>query len=62
LPNNKPEIIEEHAVVLNERRTAMSAPDAQFFTWEEAQQVLANRKKMKNKDNNIKAVSDCLQY
>lgn len=37
-------ILEEHATILRERRTAMSAPDAQFFTWEEAQQILANRK------------------
>jgi hypothetical protein len=52
LPNIKSAIIEEHAAVLHERRAAMSAPDAQFFTWEEAQQILANRKKLKNKDNN----------
>ncbi len=37
-------ILEEHAAILRERRTAMSAPDAQFFTWEEAQQILAKRK------------------
>lgn len=39
--------LEEHAVILRERRTAMTAPDAQFFTWEEAQKILANRKKEK---------------
>ena len=37
-------ILEEHAAILRERKAAMSAPDAQFFTWEEAQQILANRK------------------
>ena len=41
LENN---ILEEHAVILRERKVSMSAPDAQFFTWEEAQQILANRK------------------
>ena len=41
------EVVEEHAVVLSERRAAMSAPDAQFFTWEEAQKILSNRKKAK---------------
>ena len=34
-------ILEEHAAILKERRAAMSTPDAQFFTWEEAQQILA---------------------
>ncbi len=38
------EVIEEHAIILRERRTAMNSADAQFFTWEEAQQVLAKRK------------------
>jgi hypothetical protein len=38
------DILEEHAAILRERRTAMSASDAQFFTWEEAQHILANRK------------------
>lgn len=41
-------ILEEHAAILRERRTAMSAHDAQFFTWEEAQQILANRKAEKS--------------
>jgi hypothetical protein len=52
LSNNKSGIIEEHAIVLRERRVAMAAPDAQFFTWEEAKEILANRKKTKNQDNN----------
>ena len=52
LPKKESEIIEEHAVVLRERRVAMSASNAQFFTWEEAQKILKNRQKMKNKDNN----------
>ena len=34
-------ILEEHATILKERRAAMSTSDAQFFTWEEAQQILA---------------------
>lgn len=38
------DILEEHAAILRERRTAMTASDAQFFTWEEAQHILANRK------------------
>ena len=37
------DIIEEHAAILSERRAAMNMPDAQFFTWEEAQNILANR-------------------
>jgi hypothetical protein len=54
LLNKKSEIIKEHAAVLLERRAAMSAPDAQFFTWEEAQKILVNREtKSKNKDNNV---------
>jgi hypothetical protein len=44
LSKKKSEIFKEHAVVLRERRAAMSAPNAQFFTWKEAQQILANRK------------------
>lgn len=52
LPKKESEIIEEHAVVLSERRAAMSASDAQFFTWEEAKEILANRKKTKKQDNN----------
>ena len=39
------EVMEEHAAILRERRAAMNAPDAQFFTWEEAQEILANRPK-----------------
>ena len=38
------DVLAEHAAILRERRIAMEAPDAQFFTWEEAQQILANRK------------------
>ena len=40
------DVLEEHSVILRERRTAMNAPNAQFFTWEEAQQILANRPKI----------------
>ena len=35
----------EHSIILRERRAAMNAPDAKFFTWEEAQYLLANRSK-----------------
>ena len=28
------EVMEEHAAILRERRAAMNAPDAQFFTWD----------------------------
>lgn len=38
------DMLQEHAAILRTRRAAMTAPDAQFFTWEEAQQILANRK------------------
>jgi hypothetical protein len=38
------DVLEDHAAILRERRAAMSAPDAQFFSWEEAQTILANRK------------------
>ena len=31
----------EHIAILKERKTAMSAKDAQFFTWEEAQIILS---------------------
>ncbi len=44
--NEKPletEIVNEHAAILRDRRTAMSAADAQFFTWEEAQAILDKR-------------------
>jgi hypothetical protein len=34
------EVLEEHAAVLKKRRAAMTAPDAQFFTWEEAQNIV----------------------
>ena len=40
------DVLEEHSVVLRERRAAMNAPDAQFFTWEEAQEILTNRPKI----------------
>ncbi len=39
--------IEEHSIILKDRRTSMKAADAQFFTWEDAQQILANRKNTK---------------
>ena len=39
------DIIEEHSVLLRDRRAAMNAPDAIFFTWEEAQTILNNRRK-----------------
>jgi hypothetical protein len=39
------EVMEEHAAILRQRRLAMNAADAQFFTWEEAQNILKNRKK-----------------
>ena len=42
------DVLQEHASILRGRRTAMSAPDAQFFSWEEAQQILANRKTEKS--------------
>jgi hypothetical protein len=38
------DMLEEHAVILRTRRAAMTAPDAKFYTWEEAQHILANRK------------------
>ena len=38
------DVLEEHAAILRTRRAEMSAPDAKFFTWEEAQHILANRK------------------
>ena len=40
------DVLEEHSVILRERRAAMNAPDAQFFTWEEAQEILTNRSKI----------------
>jgi hypothetical protein len=49
------EIKEKHAAMLRERRVAMSAPDAQFFTWEEAQQILANRKAQKQTEIRVKS-------
>jgi hypothetical protein len=36
-------ILEEHAVILRERKKAMQSPDAQFYTWEQAQTILAKR-------------------
>jgi hypothetical protein len=41
------DVLEEHARILEERYAAMNAPDAKFFTWDEAQQILANRKRQK---------------
>ncbi len=41
------DVLEEHAAILEERYVAMNAPDAEFFTWEEAQKILANRKRQK---------------
>jgi Fungal ubiquitin-associated domain len=41
-------VLEEHAAILRDRRKAMQAPDAQFYTWEQAQTVLANRKANKS--------------
>ena len=37
-------VLEEHAVILRDRRKAMQAPDAPFYTWDEAQTILVNRK------------------
>ena len=37
------EIIAEHTAILKERRAAMAASDAQFFTYEEAQNILSKR-------------------
>jgi hypothetical protein len=37
-------VLEEHATILRERKKAMQASDAQFYTWEQAQTILANRK------------------
>jgi hypothetical protein len=41
-------VLEEHAAILRDRRKAMQSPDAQFYTWEQAQTVLANRKANKS--------------
>lgn len=38
------DVLEEHSVILRDRRAAMNEPDATFFTWEEAQKILGNRK------------------
>ncbi len=38
------DVLEEHAAILRARRQALSEPNAQFFSWEEAQLMLANRK------------------
>ena len=38
------DVLEEHAAILKDRRQAMADPNAQFFTWEEAQKILAERK------------------
>ena len=37
-------VSEEHTAILKERRIAMKATDAQFFSWEEAQKILSDRK------------------
>lgn len=37
-------VLEEHAAILQERKKAMQSPDAQFYTWEQAQSILENRK------------------
>ena len=39
--------VEEHSAILKDRRAAMQSADAQYFTWEDAQQILANRKTAK---------------
>ncbi len=33
------EMLAEHAAILRERRVAMTAPDAQFSTWEEGKRL-----------------------
>jgi hypothetical protein len=38
------EIAEEHAVILRKRRAEMDASNAQFFTWEEVQEILKKNK------------------
>jgi hypothetical protein len=43
-PDISDDVLEEHAVILRKRRTDMKSPNAKFFTWEEAQTLLANRK------------------
>jgi hypothetical protein len=35
-------VLEEHAVILRDRRKAMQASDAQFYTWEQAQTLLTS--------------------
>ena len=48
-------ILEEHATILKERRAAMSTPDAQFFTWEEAQLIgMKHRATVLNPDSLLK--------
>jgi hypothetical protein len=42
-------VLEEHAAILRDRRKGMQAPDAQFYSWEQAQTILANRKADKSK-------------
>ncbi|MEM1121354.1 MAG: hypothetical protein AAGJ18_12955 [Bacteroidota bacterium] len=41
------EVAEEHRTILQERRKAMSAPDAKFYSWEEAQEIIAQRRTKK---------------
>ena len=38
------DVLEEHSAILKDRRAAMNEADATFFTWEEAQKILDNRK------------------
>jgi hypothetical protein len=38
------DVLEEHALILKERREAMKQPDAQFFTLGEVETQLTNRK------------------
>ena len=37
-------VLEEHALILHERKKAIQNSDAQFYTWEQAQILLTNRK------------------
>ena len=40
-------VLAEHAEILRDRRKALDATDAQFFSWEDAQKELVRRKKEK---------------
>jgi hypothetical protein len=35
-------VLEEHTAILRDRRNAMQAPNAQFYSWEQAQIILVN--------------------